>query len=81
MQIGEYTMKYFIVNKKNKALSEFHPNDAKRNPLYFKKNSAFSYGDIHEAEEHLRYIIEKTPVKYRKQAESLRVSTFAEGWV
>ena len=74
-------MTYFIVNRKNRALSEFHPKDESRSPFYFKRQSAFIYSDVREAEDHLQYIITNTPPKYRKQAEYLRVSTYAEGWM
>ena len=74
-------MTYFVVNKQNKALSQFTPNDLVGCQLSFRKNDAYTFRTIEEAEQFINHIQARASSKYKPAALKLRVSTFATGWM
>ena len=73
-------MTYFVVNKHNKALSQFTPNTCGCQ-LIFRKSDAYTFGTIEEAEQFINHVQARASSKYKPAALKLRVSTYAVGWM
>jgi len=73
-------MRYFIVNKQNKALSGFYPNDTIGSQLRFRKNDAYLFSSADEAYDFLQYIKREARDDQLPTVGNLRVSTSAIGF-
>lgn len=73
-------MTYFIVNKHNRALSQFLPNDMAGSQLRFRKMDAYTFRTIEEAESFINHIQSRCRAKYKPSTLRLHVSTSAIGW-
>jgi len=70
-------MTYFLVTPDDRAIDIIHTNGPK---IQISSNHAMMFSDIHEAERKLSYIHTYLLGK-DKRAKTLRVSTYAKGWM
>lgn len=70
-------MTYFIVTEDDRAIDIKHANGVK---IQVSDKHAMTFSDIHEAERKLTYIQTKL-LGIDKRVKTLRVSTYAKGWM